>query len=375
MNLALPFLLMPMVYLLGIDQPRYLSEPAAVGWVVDGSPGQKAGFQVGDTILGIQNQEVPDWQEALIRFAANVDHPLQVEVLRGGEKVMIEFTPLSTGWGSPDTGLIQTMPPAVGALEPGSPADQAGLEEGDLVTALDGQPIQHWEQMSGVIRAHPGARMLLGFQRDGETRTVEITPLAVRLERQPSALGKAIRAVLEKAGQIFRPILEKLGVDAKDETKAAAEEVPVVGQIGIRYLTPTVVVRYGLGESLKNGVTHIGEIVALTFEVLGKLVTGNLSPKTLGGPIIIAKMTGDAARHGLSSLLSFMALLSIQLGILNLLPIPVLDGGHVLFLCLEAVLRKPVSLRIRDIAQQAGFVLLMVFIVYISFNDVMRLIP
>jgi len=360
MNLALPFLLMPMVYLLGIDQPRYLSEPAVVSWVVPDSPGREAGFLAGDTIRRIQGQEVSDWQSTLLQFAANVEKRLQVEVLRGNETVQIEFTPLPTGWGAPYTGLLQEMPPVVGALESGSPAQEAGLRAGDRITALNDDPITHWEQMSGIIRSHPDQSLRLTFQREEEARTVQITPAAVRLTEEG------------RLRKTFRALLEKLGVETRPETDAAA---PVVGQIGVRYLTPTVVVKYGLWDSVKNGVVHIGEIVSLTFEVLGKLVTGNLSPKTLGGPIIIAKMTGDAARLGLASLLSFMALLSLQLGILNLLPIPVLDGGHVLFLSLEAALRKPVSLRVREIAQQAGFVLLIGFFLYISYNDVMRLIP
>jgi len=109
--------------------------------------------------------------------------------------------------------------------------------------------------------------------------------------------------------------------------------------------------------------------------VLGKLFTGDLSIKTLGGPILIAKMTGDAARVGLSNLLSFMAFLSLQLGILNLLPIPVLDGGHVLFLTLEAIRKKPVNIKVREVAQQVGLFLLLGFILVISYNDVMRVLP
>jgi len=359
MNLALPFLLMPLVYLLGVEQPAYLNEPPVVGWVVPDSPGQKAGFQIGDRILAIQSEETPTWEKALLTFAANLDKPLPVEVLRDGSRVELEVTPESAGWGPPNTGLLQAMPPALGELEPGSPAEAAGLKAGDRVVAVDQAPVRHWEQMSEIIRSHPGQSLLFTYEREGQTQSVAITPRAVTLENESSVR------------QRIRGVLERIRIVAKSEP----QQTEVVGQVGIRYLQPSVLVHYGLWESIRNGARHIGEITVMTFDVLGKLVTGSVSPKTLGGPIIIAKMTGDAARHGLSNLLSFMAILSLQLGILNLLPIPVLDGGHVLFLSLEAVRRKPLSLRVRDLAQQVGFFLLIGFFLYISYNDLMRLVP
>jgi regulator of sigma E protease len=153
------------------------------------------------------------------------------------------------------------------------------------------------------------------------------------------------------------------------------EKTSGTGILGISYLEASTLKRYGILHSIRSGFQDIKQSFLLTFYVIGKLFTGNLSIKTLGGPILIAKMTGDAARVGLASLISFIAFLSLQLGILNLFPIPVLDGGHILFFSIEALLRKPVSVRIREVAQQVGFIILLVFILVISYNDIMRILP
>lgn len=361
MNLALPFLLMPLVYLIGIDEPAYLFKPADVGWVIQDSPAQKAGFLPGDRIHMIQGEEIPDWERAKILFAANPDKRLEVEVLRGQSPLLLEVTPESFGPRGGYVGLLHDMPSVIGAVSPEMPAAEAGLEDGDRVVSIDGKPVTQWEQMAGIIRENPGKKLAFTCQRGEELLSADITPVPIP-ETEPGPISKAVTYVLEKIGY------------EKDD-QADTEDKPQYGRVGIEYVEQSVFTSYGLWESIKNGFAQIGKIIALTFYVLGKLLTGGLSAKTLGGPILIAKMTGDAARVGLASLFSFMAFLSLQLGILNLLPIPVLDGGHVLFLSLEAILRRPVNVKVREFAQQLGFFLLLGFILYISYNDVMRLVP
>lgn len=331
MNLLLPFLLMPLVYLVGIEQPRYLEMPAVVGWVEEDSPAAKAGFQPGDKILRIQGEEVLNWEEAKILFAANPDQSLQVEFLREGEELKTQITPESTGYEGGWTGLDHERPALVGAVSPDMPAEKAGLQAGDRIVSINGIDIRNWDQMAMIIRAHPEEPLSIEIQRADETVSVTASPT----------------------------------LDPETET----------GFLGIAYQEATVLKRFGLWESLKNGGRDVGRSFALTFYVLGKLFTGGLSIKTLGGPILIAKMTGDAARVGIASLLSFVAFLSLQLGILNLLPIPVLDGGHILFLSAEALLRRPVNVKIREAAQQVGFILLLLFVLIISYNDIRRVLP
>ncbi len=331
MNLLLPLLLMPLVYLLGIDQPAYLDKPAVVGWIEPDTPAAKAGFRPDDKIVRIQGEKIDTWERAKILFASNPNHPLRVEFLRQGKLMNAEITPESSGYAGGYTGLDHVRPPLIGGVSPDMPAEKAGLQAGDRVIAINGTPIHYWGQMAEIIRAHPKEPLHMEIKRNDETLSVTATPT----------------------------------LDAKTGS----------GLLGIAYQEGMVFKRYGLWKAIQNGIRNVGQSFMLTFYVLGKLLTGGLSIKTLGGPILIAKMTGEAAQVGLSSLISFVAFLSLQLGILNLLPIPVLDGGHVMFLALEAVLRRPVNIKIREAAQQIGFILLLVFILIISYNDIRRVLP
>jgi regulator of sigma E protease len=331
MNLLLPLLLMPLVYLVGIEQPAYLDEPAVVGWIEQGTPAAEAGLQPGDRIVRIEQEEITTWEKAQILFASNPNRALRVEFLRDGEPRQAEITPASSGYEGGTTGLEHERPALIGGVSPGMPAETAGLQAGDQIVAIDGTPIRYWGEMAEIIRAHPEDALAIELKRGEESLAVTVSPIL--------------------------------------DTETGS------GLLGIAYQERSVFKRYGLWKSLKNGIRDVGRSFVLTFYVLGKLVTGGLSIKTLGGPILIAKMTGDAARVGLSSLISFVAFLSLQLGILNLLPIPVLDGGHVAFLTLESLLRRPVDIRIREAAQQVGFVLLLVFILIISYNDIRRVLP
>lgn len=331
MNLVLPFFLMPIVYLLGIEEPAYLGKPPVVGWVEEGSPAQSAGFQPGDRIVSIQNEPVATWEKAKIVFASNPGKQLTVEVLRGGAAVRLAIKPESRGASGGSTGFLPEMRPVIDAVDPSLPAAKAGLRKGDEVLAIQNEPIIHWAQMAGIIRSHPNEPLAFTIRRGKETFTVTIRP--------------------------------------------QAQQESGVGILGITYLEETLVKRYGLLRSIQSGARDVINSLMLTFYVLGKFFTGTLSIKTLGGPILIAKMTGDAAQVGAASLISFVAFLSLQLGIINLLPIPVLDGGHMLFFSIEAILRRPLNVKIREAAQQVGFIVLVLFILVISYNDIMRILP
>lgn len=225
----------------------------------------------------------------------------------------------------------------IGGVMDGTPAARAGLQLGDLVTRVDGEPITTWKQLSTAIRASGGREVELTLQNDGAVRTVRVQA-EERPEKDPlsgEVLGKAYL----------------IGI-APD-----AEREPV-----------------GLGTAVKEGTLTTGFWIKTTFVNLVKLVQGRISREDIGGPIAIIQGAKQQAKAGMEYLLQFMALISINLGVLNLLPIPILDGGHILFFSLEAVLRRPLNVRHREIAQQVGLVLLLCLMAFAFYNDIARMV-
>jgi len=235
-----------------------------------------------------------------------------------------------------DLGLHPLLSTRIGQVLPGQVAQQAGLQIRDRIVALDGTPVAEWEQLAKAIHASPGRAVRLTVERGGQRFDVTVTP-------QPT----------------------------KQRTATGEEEIGLIGigpapESQYRRLNPLAALTAGL----KNTV----DLSVLIVQGFVKLVEGKISPKTIGGPILIGQMAGEVAQRGPVELLSFTALLSINLAILNLLPIPILDGGHLMFSLIEWFRGKPVSLRKREIAQQVGLVLLVGLMIFAFYNDISRLV-
>lgn len=221
----------------------------------------------------------------------------------------------------------------VGGVEPDSPADQAGLKKGDQILALGSQTIQEWDELSKGIKESKGSPLLLRFERDGQVMQATIQPV----ERE----GKTIFG--ESTTHWVIGIASTVTIEKRNPLSATWQAF---------YKT--------------------GEYSVLTLVALYKMVTGDISPKNLGGPILIAKLAGEQARQGVWNFLFFVAILSVNLGVLNLLPIPILDGGHVLFFFLEWLRGRPVELKHRERAQQVGIFVLILIMIYAFYNDIAR---
>ncbi|HXG51953.1 MAG TPA: RIP metalloprotease RseP [candidate division Zixibacteria bacterium] len=221
----------------------------------------------------------------------------------------------------------------VGSVEPGSPAARAGILEGDRIVQLNGRPIRAWEELSSGIKQSGGKPVTVGIQRGGETLSVVIQPAK-----------KQVRTIF---GEVREDWIIGIGSQATLEKGNA-------------------------GLALARGLEQTYEYSRITLVGLYKMVKGEVSPRNLGGPILIAQMAGQQAQEGLWSFLHFLAVLSINLGVLNLLPIPVLDGGHLLFFLVESVIGRPVELKHREMAQQVGIFLLMLLMIYAFYNDIAR---
>ena len=323
-NIVLAFIIMPFVFMVG----TYSEGPAKVGYVEKGSPAERAGFMSGDVIEEINGRGISDWTKALTLIAVNPDTDVNVIIERQGEKKTLSLRPeLATELKIGTSGLIPDIPAEIGKLKPGFPAEQAGVMVNDKIIAVDGKTIYHWIQFSTLVRDSKGSKLTLTLERNGKRMEKIVTPK-------------------EDGGRQV---------------------------IGVEPVMRLVFKKHGFFESLRLGFDKTIESVDLTFITLKKLITFDLSIKTLGGPVMIAQMSGQAAAAGLSAFLSLLAMISISLGILNLLPIPILDGGLLLFLAIEAVRKKPLSQKVMEVSQNIGAAVLISLIVVVSYNDVMRM--
>ncbi len=330
MNLLLAFILMPFVFLIGASIPAYLEEPASVGWVEHGSAGEKAGFQRADVIQEMKGRQVENWTKALSIIAANPSSPLDVVVLRAGQKLNVSLIPdTDSKSGVGEAGLLPDLPPRIKEVNSGMPAQKAGIRAGDTIAYVNRVAIDHWVQFSNIVKKSVGQELTIVVHRDNADVTVKVTPV------KNESLGYGIIGVVN--------------------------DVKMMKQ------------RYGLVESITKGFKRTLDMFSLTVDVLKQLFSLKLSIKSMGGPISIAQMSGQAARSGFADFLAFMSFISLQLGILNLLPIPVLDGGLIVFLIIESIRKKPFSSRVMEISQGVGLVLLLTLIAVISYNDVMRM--
>ena len=224
----------------------------------------------------------------------------------------------------------------IGSVTPDSPAATAGLQPGDKVIEVNGTPVKEWNQLSRLIQDSNGKPVQLEVLRGDKTFTVELTP---QMKETQTILGEKVR----------RPLI---GIVASNN-------------VIFEKINPLEAGYYAVSQTIG--------MIKLTFVVLGKLMVGAISPRTLAGPIGIAEMSGEVAKAGPLAFLSFLALLSINLGILNFLPIPILDGGHLLFFFIEAVMGRPLSIRKRELAQQVGLFLIIALMVFVFYNDIYRL--
>jgi regulator of sigma E protease len=327
-NLLTAMLIMPLVYMLGVQVPAFVTEPAVIGYVVPESPAAQAKLQAGDQIVSVNGDRVTDWEGVLANTMAEPGQRIAVGFTRGGSKLSVNVTLGTDESGAASFGVQPPAPPVVGKVTGDSAAAEAGLQEGDIVTEINGTPITHWAQMADLIQKNGVKPMNLVYRRGAQVTTLSVTPRAE---------GEANRAIL-----------------------------------GIQRDEPLVTQKYGVIAAVGEGLRRVWLMTSQTYDVLGKLLTGRLSVKTLGGPIRIAQATSAAAESGLSDVLTLMAFLSLQLGVMNLLPFPILDGGHILFMGIEAIRRRPLSRKALEISNQVSFVLLITLMLVVTKNDIMN---
>lgn len=327
-NLVLPFLVLPLAYMLGVSVPAYIEQPATSGYVVAGSPAAVAGFQANDRIVAINSSPVTTWESANNILLSHAGSTLNIEVRRAQDDVSLSLADGGID-GLMALGLLPQQEAVVGNLAPGMPAEKAGLKVGDRIVAIDNQPVTSWYDLKELIKVGAGGGQSFAVKRaDGTLTTLSMTPQ-------------------EKNGEYI---------------------------IGISPQMQSIEKRYAPLAAIRAGWSRSNELIELTYLFIGKLFTGHVSSDNIGGPISVVQIAGQAAQTDVASIFLILAFLSIQLGILNLLPIPILDGGHLFFNLIEVIIRRPLSLRLREIAQQVGLALLLLLMLLAFYNDITRLV-
>ncbi len=335
MNLVLALFVLPAVFMIGVQQPRYLSSEPVVGWVEPTSPAAEGGFLPGDRLVSINKTPLANWESLAAKVLTSPNEQLTIAFERDGRPMSTEvLSQADPETGAGYIGIEPAIPKMViREVMENSPAQQAGIQQGDIIVSIDGAPHQSYLEMLKLIKESHGRRLSCEIRRGEETRSVDITP-------------------------IYNP--------EKDKSEVGVSFVP--GFPDIEFVKR----RLGFFGAIERGTREVWRLTGLTFSVIGKLLTGRFSIRHVGGPITIVRFAGQAAQSGFVPWLQFLAFLSLNLAILNVLPIPILDGGHLAFLLIESVIGRPISPKKQEMAFKIGLVILIALMVVVSYNDVVR---
>ena len=338
MNVLLALGIMTGVYMVHFETAAYLEGPAVVGWVDANSPAAKAGIQPGDRFVRVDNVSDPTWNDVDLRVAISPGQPLPFAVQRGRQAISGSVTPAITTIGvervGGDVGWAPSRPIVVVSVEPDMPGAKAGLQAGDEVASFNGASLCCIEQLFAYLAENKDKPIRVGILRDGKPLEITASPVL------DSTKGDQRYRLGFRPGD--RMVVEKLPFFAAFQESA----------------------EFNKGFSF------------LFVEVVKRVVERKASVRQFEGPIGIAAASGEAARQpGWIPLLTLTALISLQLGILNLLPIPILDGGMILLLLIEGSIRRDISLRIKERIYQAAFVFLVLFVGLVLYNDLVKHVP
>jgi regulator of sigma E protease len=331
MNILLAIVLLTTIYMVHYEYEAVDDDPTVIGWVFKDSAAANAGFHIGDRVTRVEDIQNPNWKQLEMKVAMSPGQPLDIAIDRDGQAIAKTIVPEAegidrigdAGWAPKEDSVIITD------LQPGMPAEKAGLKEGDKILALDGTPIPALAAMVESLEITKGKPIALTVLRDGQQLTFTV---------QPVPDGKRYR-------------------------------------IGIGSLQ-TKVKTLPFGEAFRLSLHENRQNALLILELVKKMVERKMSLRSIEGPIRIGQAAGEAARSkGWTPLMGLTAAISLNLGIFNLLPIPILDGGVILFLLIEGLMRRDISMNIKERVYQAAFVFLVLFAVMVIFNDLTKTIP
>jgi regulator of sigma E protease len=331
MNILLAIVLLTTVYMVHYEYPAVYDDPTYIGWVAKDTPAAKAGLEIGDHITRVEDIQNPTWEQVRLKEAMSPGQPLSLAVERNGQT--LEKTVVPEAMGVDQIGYAGWAPKedtvTIVDLQDDMPAAKAGLKEGDKIVALDGKPVAALAEMIESLAVTKGKPINLTVLRNGEKKTFTLQPI-----------------LLEKRYRV--------GIGTE--------------QMKVKTLPFAAAFSKSLVENRQNAL--------LILELVKKMVQHKISIRSVEGPIRIGQAAGEAARSkGWTPLMGLTAAISLNLGIFNLLPIPILDGGVILFLLIEGLMRRDISMNIKERVYQAAFVFLVLFAVMVIYNDLLKTIP
>jgi regulator of sigma E protease len=328
MNLALALVVMAIVLYQGAPVPAFDQQPPIVGSFTDTSVAKAAGVQVGDRVVAIDGKDVDTWEDFAMAIVSKAKREVRLSIDRQGTPAAVSVVPRAEGkFEMGDIGVLPVMHPVVSGVEAGSPALEAGLKPGDVVMGAAGERDVTNARLVELIKAHPDQPLVLDVKRNNVEEPVTL---------HPRQMGDAVRI-----GAQLSPF----------ETRT---------------------IEPGPWAAIKMSAQRNWEWATLIVQTLAGLFTRDTSVKQLMGPVAIAQVSGSAAEAGWIPLFSLMAMISLNLGLLNLMPIPVLDGGHIAILAMEGLSRRDFSMKVKEKMLLVGFVLLLMLMVTVIYNDLTR---
>ncbi|MBI4891927.1 MAG: RIP metalloprotease RseP [Acidobacteria bacterium] len=334
MNVILAVALLAGLYMVRYPKLASAQGPATIGYVKPNSPAAEAGVQAGDVIVQVEDEANPTWEDVLLREVVSANRALPIVIQRGAERLPMMVTPeIDPKAGVGLAGWAEKTEIEVGGLVPGLDAEKKGLQKGDLLVSINGQPITTVYQIHEVLRQTSGAPVTLLYRRNGQDATVQIQP--------------------------------------KMSDQSGAQR----WMIGVELAPRMIYSRLSPAAAIKESVKQNAKGATLIYQFLHAIIERRSSPKSLEGPIRIAQLSGEAAREGPMSFVNLMATVSLNLAIFNLLPIPILDGGVILLLLIEILIRRDLSLSLKETVFKLGFVFLMMVVVFVLYNDISKILP
>jgi regulator of sigma E protease len=330
MNFLLAFLIF---YFITLSRGKNITDTTEIGYIASNTPAQNSGLEPGDKILSLNNLPVSDWEEVQMKlYFETLGQPLNFTVERNGEQKIVSIPKEEAGdlteqnFGIYPAGI---EPEIVNVLD-GMPADECGLQKGDMITEINNEQIKNPQQLTDIIRENADRNLNIRWIRDGEAMECNVTPSA------DSTIGI---------------------------------------MIGSKYSGPVKEIRYGVISAIPKAASDMYRYgIELFFKTFAKIIRGDVEfKKAIGGPVKIAQASAQSAEGGIFTFLGFLALLSITLAIINILPFPALDGGHFMLLLYEAIVRKPIPYKVQVVIQNVGFALLLALMIFVVYNDIISI--